>query len=361
MTTEDVVTSSSSRPSSGVVGSAVVSQVVARPQEPAGARGLRRRAGSLAFDQEEPEQLWVGGREANQHPAARPEHRSARRRARYSPLPAGHAQGYQDCFDTLRRRHRTPPSPATTVDGLPDLRRRPARGPAGRGRSWPRPASAAWVEVAGRDAARRPRRWPRRRRRRPSEAAARADRPCGASASRSSACQVLHDVDLDLRAGRGARPRRRERRRQVDADEDPGRGPPGRRRHASSSTGARSPSSTRWQAQRAGVVHRLPGVQPAARADAWPRTSSSAASRARLGVVDARPHGRRHRRRCSTTSGVTGLSPGTRVGSLSVAEPAGGRDRQGASRPTPGSSRWTSRPPRWPTTRSSCSTGWSAG
>jgi predicted dehydrogenase len=56
-------------------------------------------AESLAFDQENPESLWIGGREVNRHlvrgtgesPAA----------SRYGVLPAGHPQGYQDCFDAF--------------------------------------------------------------------------------------------------------------------------------------------------------------------------------------------------------------------------------------------------------------------
>jgi len=54
---------------------------------------------SLCFDQENPESLWIGGREVNRQllrgtsegPGA----------ARYSVVPAGHPQGYQDCFDAF--------------------------------------------------------------------------------------------------------------------------------------------------------------------------------------------------------------------------------------------------------------------
>lgn len=55
---------------------------------------------SFSFDQESPEQLWVGGREENrlllrspdtQHPQA----------GRLSRLPAGHPQGYQDAFSAF--------------------------------------------------------------------------------------------------------------------------------------------------------------------------------------------------------------------------------------------------------------------
>src|SRR3954464_15508332 len=56
-------------------------------------------AESLCFDQENPDSLWVGGREVNRQllrgtgggPLAR----------RSPVLPAGHPQGYQDCFDAF--------------------------------------------------------------------------------------------------------------------------------------------------------------------------------------------------------------------------------------------------------------------
>ena len=56
-------------------------------------------AESLCFDQENPDSLWIGGREVNRQllrgaadgPAG----------ARYSVVPAGHPQGYQDCFDAF--------------------------------------------------------------------------------------------------------------------------------------------------------------------------------------------------------------------------------------------------------------------
>jgi len=54
---------------------------------------------SVCFDQENPDSLWIGGRDVNRQllrgtggsPAA----------ARYSVVPAGHPQGYQDCFDAF--------------------------------------------------------------------------------------------------------------------------------------------------------------------------------------------------------------------------------------------------------------------
>jgi predicted dehydrogenase len=54
---------------------------------------------SLTFDQENPESLWIGGREVNrQLLRGTSEGPSA---ARYAFLPAGHPQGYQDCFDAF--------------------------------------------------------------------------------------------------------------------------------------------------------------------------------------------------------------------------------------------------------------------
>jgi len=54
---------------------------------------------SLSFDQENPEALWVGTRTANLQ-LLRGAHDSPAA-ARYSILPAGHPQGYQDCFDAF--------------------------------------------------------------------------------------------------------------------------------------------------------------------------------------------------------------------------------------------------------------------
>jgi predicted dehydrogenase len=84
---------------SGALGTVVVSQISA---------GRKNRLwlevdGSeeaLAFDQEHPEELWLGSREslrivprdpAGLSPAA----------VRFASLPAGHPQGYADCFDTF--------------------------------------------------------------------------------------------------------------------------------------------------------------------------------------------------------------------------------------------------------------------
>ena len=54
---------------------------------------------SLTFDQENPDSLWIGGRQVNQQ-LLRGTSESAGA-ARYTVVPAGHPQGYQDCFDAF--------------------------------------------------------------------------------------------------------------------------------------------------------------------------------------------------------------------------------------------------------------------
>jgi predicted dehydrogenase len=53
---------------------------------------------SFAFDQERPESLWVGGLAADLIVRRDPEHLTDAA-ADYAVLPAGHPQGYQDCFN----------------------------------------------------------------------------------------------------------------------------------------------------------------------------------------------------------------------------------------------------------------------
>ncbi|TDC53424.1 Gfo/Idh/MocA family oxidoreductase [Jiangella ureilytica] len=98
VTTEDVVVVQFAT-AGGAIGSVVVSQVSAGRKnrlllEVSGSRG------SLAFDQENPEHLWWGGRERSSQLVRDPETLSAQA-ARYARVPAGHAQGYQDCFDAF--------------------------------------------------------------------------------------------------------------------------------------------------------------------------------------------------------------------------------------------------------------------
>jgi len=55
---------------------------------------------SFSFNQESPETLWVGGLESNQIVMRGNSEESAAAKA-YSFLPAGHPQGYQDCFNAF--------------------------------------------------------------------------------------------------------------------------------------------------------------------------------------------------------------------------------------------------------------------
>jgi predicted dehydrogenase len=83
----------------GAVGSTIISQISA---------GRKNRLWleidasneALVFCQEEPEQLWVGRRESATLIKRDPEHLSAAAQ-RYAVLPAGHPQGYADCFDAF--------------------------------------------------------------------------------------------------------------------------------------------------------------------------------------------------------------------------------------------------------------------
>jgi predicted dehydrogenase len=98
VSTEDVVTVQFDT-AAGVLGTLVVSQVAA---------GRKNRLylevngtdTSLAFDQEQPELLWAGRRSGSQLLLRDPD-TAAPDAARLSRLPAGHAQGYQDCFDAF--------------------------------------------------------------------------------------------------------------------------------------------------------------------------------------------------------------------------------------------------------------------
>lgn len=123
--TEDVVTLQF-RTTGGLPGTAVISQV---------SPGRKNRLllevsgteGTLTFDQEQPEQLWHGRRSASEVLVRDPESLSAAA-ARYSRLPGGHAQGYQDCFDAFVRdtalavAGEVPDGLPTFADGLRSVR-----------------------------------------------------------------------------------------------------------------------------------------------------------------------------------------------------------------------------------------------
>ncbi|WP_112135239.1 Gfo/Idh/MocA family protein [Glycomyces dulcitolivorans] len=98
VSTEDIVTLQFAT-AGGMIGSTVVSQVSAGRKN----RLLLEVSGTeatLAFDQERPETLWIGGREINGVLMRDPEHLSADA-ARLARVPGGHAQGYQDCFNAF--------------------------------------------------------------------------------------------------------------------------------------------------------------------------------------------------------------------------------------------------------------------
>lgn len=96
VTTEDAAVVSF-RTANGVLGTVTVSQVSAGRKnrlwfELDGSRG------SVAFDQENPESIWLGTRSGHTVLARDTQHGSREQRAR-DPLPAGHNRGYAQCFE----------------------------------------------------------------------------------------------------------------------------------------------------------------------------------------------------------------------------------------------------------------------
>jgi len=73
---------------------------------------------TLAFDQEQPEELWCGRREAVTIVRRDPLTLS-RAAARFAFLPGGHPQGYADCFDAFVADFYEAVRTGSTVDGMP--------------------------------------------------------------------------------------------------------------------------------------------------------------------------------------------------------------------------------------------------
>ena len=73
---------------------------------------------ALCFDQENPEELWCGRRDAATILRRDPEHLSADA-ARFASLPPGHPQGYADCFDSFIADVYAAIATGTPSDGLP--------------------------------------------------------------------------------------------------------------------------------------------------------------------------------------------------------------------------------------------------
>jgi predicted dehydrogenase len=86
------------RTASDIAGSAVISQLSAGRKNRLWIEvdGMHQ---SAVFDQELPEQLWIGSEAGAELLVRDPNHGSAEQR-RLSTLPAGHAQGYAQCFES---------------------------------------------------------------------------------------------------------------------------------------------------------------------------------------------------------------------------------------------------------------------
>ncbi|GAA2788594.1 Gfo/Idh/MocA family oxidoreductase [Saccharopolyspora taberi] len=87
------------RTEGGVLGSATVSQVAAGRKNRLWFE-LDGSLGSAVFDQENPEQVWLGAPGGNRILVRDPVHGSDEQR-RLSVLPAGHPQGYAQCFEAF--------------------------------------------------------------------------------------------------------------------------------------------------------------------------------------------------------------------------------------------------------------------
>jgi predicted dehydrogenase len=104
----------------GLIGSTVISQVSA---------GRRNRLwfeisgteATVAFDQEQPETLWVGRRGASER-IPRDFNSLAPEAARYVTVPGGHPQGYQDCFNAFVAETYATIEDGAAPEGLPGLR-----------------------------------------------------------------------------------------------------------------------------------------------------------------------------------------------------------------------------------------------
>jgi predicted dehydrogenase len=101
----------------GAVGSAVISQISAGRKNRL-ALEIDGANEALAFNQEEPEALWVGRRESTTLIKRDPDHLSEPA-ARLATIPAGHPQGYNDCFDAFVEDAYAAVVTGEAPDGLP--------------------------------------------------------------------------------------------------------------------------------------------------------------------------------------------------------------------------------------------------
>lgn len=96
VTTEDAAVVSF-RTANGVLGTVTVSQVSAGRKNRLWFE-LDGSQGSVAFDQENPDSIWLGTTSGHTVLARDAQHGSREQRSRY-PLPAGHNRGYAQCFE----------------------------------------------------------------------------------------------------------------------------------------------------------------------------------------------------------------------------------------------------------------------
>lgn len=114
------------RTENGVLGAAVISQVAAGRKNRLWFE-LDGMAGSVAFNQEDPETIWLGGVTSTSIVRRDPLHGAAEER-RLSQLPAGHPQGWGYCFESFVAdtyssiRGETPEGLPTFGDGARSLR-----------------------------------------------------------------------------------------------------------------------------------------------------------------------------------------------------------------------------------------------
>jgi predicted dehydrogenase len=101
----------------GAIGSVVVSQISAGRKNRLWIE-LDGAEEALAFDQEQPEELWSGRREAVKILRRDPATLSPAA-ARFAFLPSGHPQGYADCFDAFVADFYDCVRSGAAVDGMP--------------------------------------------------------------------------------------------------------------------------------------------------------------------------------------------------------------------------------------------------
>jgi predicted dehydrogenase len=107
------------RTDGGALGSAAVSQVTPGRKNRLWFE-ISSTEQALAFDQEQPETLWVGRRH-NSEVVARDFETLRPEAAAYVTLPAGHPQGYHDCFDAFVAETYAAIRDGQEADGLPGI------------------------------------------------------------------------------------------------------------------------------------------------------------------------------------------------------------------------------------------------